>query len=60
MKKTAQKRERRTEAIPIRFSPKERQTVERIAEQEHDYASSFCRRIILNQIERQYDAVATR
>lgn len=45
------KLELRTEQIPIRFSPKERERVEQLAAIQHDYPSTFLRRLILNQIE---------
>lgn len=50
MRKTKMRKETRSEQIPIRFSKKERETVERVAAMEHDYASSFLRRMILKQI----------
>jgi hypothetical protein len=42
----------RTEQIPIRFSQQERARVEQVAAREHDYASTFLRRLILKQIDR--------
>lgn len=51
MRKDKMRKETRSEQIPIRFSKTERETVERVAALEHDYASSFLRRMILKQIE---------
>ena len=45
------KLELRTEQIPIRFSRKERAAVEQQAAIEHDYPSSYLRRVILSKIE---------
>ena len=50
VKEPREPRDIRSEQIPIRFSKKERETVERVAAMEHDYASSFLRRMILKQI----------
>ena len=49
--KKRERKETRTEQIPIRFSPRERARVEQVAAQEHDYASSFLRRLILKEID---------
>jgi hypothetical protein len=43
--------ENRTEQIPIRFSPSERKSVVKIAAMEHEYPSSFLRRLILKHLE---------
>lgn len=45
-------RQTRTEQIPIRFSRQERAKVEQVAAREHDYASTFLRRLILKQIDK--------
>ena len=45
------RQETRTEKIPIRFSPTERAAVEQVAALEHDYPSSFLRRMIMRQID---------
>lgn len=50
MKTSKTVKEIRSEQIPIRFSKTERESVERVAAMEHDYASSFLRRMILKQI----------
>lgn len=44
------RQERRTEQIPIRFSEGERDAVRRVAEQEHDYPSSYLRKLCLKHI----------
>ena len=45
------RKETRTEKIPIRFSPTERAAVEQVAALEHDYPSSYLRRLIMRQID---------
>jgi hypothetical protein len=45
--------ERRTEQIPIRFSAGERDAVLRVAKQEHDYPSSYLRKLCLKYIEQR-------
>ena len=45
------RQETRTEKIPIRFSPTERAAVEQVAALEHDYPSSYLRRLIMRQID---------
>ena len=49
---------RRTEQIPIRFSAAERETVCRVAEQEHDYPSSYLRKLCLKYIEQREVTIA--
>lgn len=42
--------ERRTELMPIRFSPTELSHVRSIAGEAHDYPSSYLRRLILDSL----------
>jgi hypothetical protein len=49
---TAEQR-KRTRPIPIRFSNGERRLLGEAAEAEHDYLSSYIRRIVLTEIERR-------
>ena len=44
------RRDARTEQIPIRFSPIEKAAVERVAAEEHEYPSSYMRRLVMKQI----------
>jgi len=49
--KAEKNHERRTTILPIRLRPSERRVVEQLAEQAHDYPSSWLRRLVLNHIE---------
>ena len=44
------KHEPRSELMPIRFSRNERAAVERVAAAEHEYPSSYMRRLVIKQV----------
>ena len=44
-------RTNRTESIPIRFTPAEKLTVNRVAIERHDCASTYLRRLILQHLD---------
>lgn len=49
--------EKRSRPIPIRFSDSERKLLGEAAEAEHDYLSSYVRRIVLTETERRLGLV---
>lgn len=51
MKKKQYGRATRTEMIPIRFTPEEKMTVNRVALQRHDRPSTYLRRLILQHVD---------
>lgn len=45
--------ENRTEHIPVRFSPVELMNVLRVAQEEHEYPSTFLRRVVLKHLDQR-------
>jgi hypothetical protein len=48
---TNRKKQNRTEAIPIRFTPAEKLAVKKVAGDQKDYPSTFLRRLILQHLD---------